>query len=85
MANVDNKGLVTLEEKDVYLHFTVFQLRIYMNKYMLIRNEKILQCVSYVLRNVRALNYLFHSELLSELTYTQHKEIMIWTNKNEVL
>jgi len=34
-----------------------------MNNYMQIRKERILKCVEYILRNMRALNFLYLREL----------------------
>jgi len=60
---------VNLEEKDVEIYFILFILRLYMNDYCPILIERVLDCVDFILRNIRALNLLYLKELFGNLSY----------------
>lgn len=56
-----------------------------MSKNLQIRNSKIIFCLSFILKNLRALDQLYLSELVGFLNYPQKVEIKKWPDQKEAI
>lgn len=72
-------------EEDVSIQFTLFQVRLYLNKQIPLRNKRIIQCVAYILKNLQSLNAIYLTELLKPLTFIRREEMRKWPHPKEVL
>lgn len=53
------------------MSYTVFQVRVFLSKNIALDNSRVILCLSYILKNLRALDQLYLIELVGHLSYSE--------------
>lgn len=74
-----------LPYKDLDIHYHLFIIRIYVNDYVIVKNSKVLQALSFVLQNLITLDQLTLLELIGNMNYHKREEIKNHPKQKDVM